>query len=132
MQKFLPRVLPTAFCLLITLIGCWLWLFGDPVYRWKLRNVSVGMSLTEVEALLGPGEDIEWTNFPGTPLHPSQAKYWADDDIGITVWFDRDGRVMDKWITGVYGIQMWQDQRPMRTKLADWVSHRVPFAIEDF
>jgi hypothetical protein len=86
----------------------WWLVYGDirpgRYSRWNYEKIRDGMTLREVEALLGgPGEDASryaWYSYKPNTLSESGDKYrgWRppSGSGGIVVGFDREGRVCGK------------------------------------
>src|SRR5262245_8497153 len=107
-MKLKPKVACVAACLglLVLPISCCVCChttgsFFELKYRYR---VKVGMTLAEVENILGPGERQE--SQPGMPdykggsipvVQGDEFYVWkADDDLAIWVGL-REGKVHDKW-----------------------------------
>src|SRR6516165_10504661 len=102
----------------------WLWLVTPRISEEQVEMIQVGMSLGEVEAILGcrPGNytdnsDLlpiemdpyslhqqqrrksfkEWATYlPEQPTHTDSMGRILRDSIGVRVWFDEHGKVIDK------------------------------------
>ena len=76
---------------------------SSPISKYNYEAVEIGMTLMQVEAILGPGQQIPAKNLPTTTgmtpvVHGEQYFEWQDKDADreIIVAFSR-GKVCDKW-----------------------------------
>jgi hypothetical protein len=90
-------------------LGLALWLFWprSPINRASFERIEVGMTLKQVEALLGGPRRDESTSpvVPDVPQHEYlpdfghflwRESFWVSDTLGVRVDFDADGRVTRK------------------------------------
>lgn len=73
-----------------------LWVFHDdaPALTWRnIRRVERGMTLAEVEGLLGPGRQNGYHLNDDPEWHPIPLYYWEAPDLHVEVWLDDEMRV---------------------------------------
>ena len=89
---------------------CRAWYWGARLSYCDFKRVEIGMTLQEVEAILGPGREISAKELPGEPdfdepdldkrvkpvVQGDRFFEWLGGGAEVFVAF-RDGRVCDKW-----------------------------------
>jgi hypothetical protein len=116
--QFRLRTLFIVTAALAVLLSAWktldLWVdyVEGPISSRGFSRIKIGMSLDEVEAILGPGEQISLehvTQIPGSPYAKRKGNLdlvvegdeffrWHNSKCGMEIQLGlRDGRVCDKW-----------------------------------
>src|SRR5258708_4540691 len=97
MRKRIPLALSLVACLaLLAYAALWLLSSQPGISRANYERIQVGMTQQEVERLLaGPPRPDPWTvPFEGGVAQIGHTpRVWADDDAGIRIDFDKEGRV---------------------------------------
>lgn len=100
---FITRILFGCISLVLLLTG--IWFCGccpetGTVFEWKYRyRIKVGMTLHEVESILGPGTECSQPpqTADGPVIRGEKFYYWKHGN-GSDIWIGlREGKVYDKW-----------------------------------
>jgi len=121
--KRLAIVVGIALFALLFVTGLRIWYYGHGISEENFRRITVGMSITEVEKILGgpegdytlgrsafrPVKSGRWSPWSRTETHR-----WFGTNATIYVDFDGQGRVID---TAIYSVQLKPWSTWMREKL---------------
>lgn len=104
MKKRLLLLLGGAACLLVAGYFVYGWLTASPINRDTFERIENGMTLKEVEELIGlpPGEYekgvMYWYAEPGSMfgMKGDKCESWSSNNGQIVVWVSPEGKVTDK------------------------------------
>ncbi len=96
---------------------------GPGATRANLERVRLGMTLAEVEALMGPYEGAPFS-LPGDCRYYAEETLW-ENQVGFTVGFDATGHVDGKCCYGEVSHSSFRDR--LRRKLPRGLRKLVPW-----